>query len=41
MKGTLLIAVMFIVRLGIPALVVLTIGEIFKRTSRNLPVGGD
>ena len=41
MKGTLLVAAMFIIRLGIPAIVMLALGEIIRRHSGNLTAGGD
>jgi len=41
MKGTLFIAVMFVIRLGIPAFVILTLGEIIRRHSGSIQVGGD
>lgn len=41
MKATLLVSILFFLRLGIPAIVLLTIGEIIRRHTGNLTVGGD
>ena len=41
MKGTLFVLVLFVLRLGIPAFVLLSIGEILKRRSGGFLTGGD
>jgi hypothetical protein len=40
MKGTLFVLVLFVLRLGIPALVLLSIGEILKRRPGDFRAGG-
>jgi hypothetical protein len=41
MEGTLYILGLFVLRLGVPALVLLTVGELVRRRSSHNFVGGD
>jgi hypothetical protein len=41
MEGILYVLALFVVRLGVPALVLLTLGEVIKRRSSHNIVGGD
>ncbi len=41
MEGTLYVLGFFVLRLGVPALVLLAVGELVRRHSSHIIVGGD